>query len=258
MIHRFGDGVRRVLALHCALGSGAMWAGLDVPGSTVLAPDLPGHGDRPVWDGAGDYHTICTWEAIELAVANGPVDVVGHSLGATVALRLALERPELVRTLTLIEPVLFAAARANAPQEFAAYLVAIAPVANALRRGDMMVAADAFQAIWGNARFASQPLARREAVAARMPIIAASDGALAQDSAGLLAYMRLESLGIPVLLLQGSASPPIIAVIMAELARRLPQVTEGVIDGAGHMLAVTHAAQVSAAIAGFYGTSSMM
>ena len=37
-----------------------------------------------------------------------PMDVVGHSFGGSIALRLALEMPELVKSLTLIEPVCFA------------------------------------------------------------------------------------------------------------------------------------------------------
>ena len=35
-----------------------------------------------------------------------PVDVVGHSYGGGTAVRLALRRPELVRSLVLIEPIL--------------------------------------------------------------------------------------------------------------------------------------------------------
>jgi lipase len=44
-----------------------------------------------------------------------PVDVIGHSFGGTVALRLAVERPDLVRSLVLIEPVFVAALLADRP-----------------------------------------------------------------------------------------------------------------------------------------------
>ena len=40
-------------------------------------------------------------ESLEL----GPVVVVGHSMGATVALRLAVDAPEVVRALVLIAPI---------------------------------------------------------------------------------------------------------------------------------------------------------
>lgn len=58
---------------------------------------------------------------IARAALGAPVDVIGHSFGATVALRLALERPELVRSLVLVEPVLFAAAKAAEDPRFAAF-----------------------------------------------------------------------------------------------------------------------------------------
>ncbi|MGL5010905.1 MAG: alpha/beta fold hydrolase, partial [Paracoccaceae bacterium] len=94
---------------------------------------------------------------------------------------------------------------------------------------------------------------------ARINLIPAQIDVLMDDAAGLLSYMRLESLGIPVLLLEGAESPPIIAAIQTELARRLPQATRTTIPGAGHMLPITHRTEVSAAIAAhLHGTSSMM
>lgn len=258
MIHRFGDGPRRVLALHCAQGHGGMLAGLALPGCALLAPDLRGHGTEPLWDGRGDYHNDCTRDVVALAETEAPVDLIGHSLGATIALRVALERPELVRSLTLIEPVLFCAARASNAAAFARHLADFAPVTAAFRAGDMMAAAAAFHAIWANGDFALLPEKLRTALAARMPVIPAIAAVLYDDAGGLLGYMRLESLGLPVLLVEGARSPAVMATIQTELERRLPQVSRVAIDGAGHMSPMTHAAQVAAAITAFYGTSSMM
>ncbi|MFM2389238.1 MAG: hypothetical protein RLZZ437_793, partial [Pseudomonadota bacterium] len=248
----------RIVALHCAQGHGGMFAALARPDWTVIAPDLRGHGSLPLWDGQGDYHGDCTRDVIALCEAEGEVDLIGHSLGATIALRVALERPELLRSLTLIEPVLFCAARASNASAYAQHQAEFEPAAMAMRAGDMMAAAAAFNAYWSGGDFAALPEKVQKALAARMPIITATAPVLYVDAGGMLGYMRLESLGIPVLLLEGAQSPGVMAVIQTELERRLPQASRRVIDGAGHMLPLTHATQVSAAISAFYGTSSMM
>jgi lipase len=258
VIHRFGHGPRKAMALHCAQGNGAMLAGLAVPGITLVAPDLRGHGAEPLWDGQGDYHGLCTRDAIALAETEGPVDLIGHSLGATIALRVALERTELIRSLTLIEPVLFAAARAAEPTRYAAHLAEFAPAADALRAGDMMAAAAAFHAYWSGGEFAALPDKVQRSLASRMPIIPATAAVMHDDAAGLLNYMRLEALGLPVLLIEGEHSPQVMAAIQLELERRLPQASRVVIPGAGHMSVLTHAPQVADVMAAFYGTSSMM
>jgi len=70
---------------------------------TLILPDLPGHGQSPAQghkDVARDAHLIA-----EL-LADG-AHLVGHSYGGAVALKAATERPEVVRSLTLIEPAIF-------------------------------------------------------------------------------------------------------------------------------------------------------
>lgn len=247
-VRRFGTG-REVLALHCSLAHGGAWSGVaaHLPGLTVLAPDLPGHGRSPDWDGQSDLHTLTTWECLAL-LPEAPVDLIGHSFGATVALRMALERPEAIRSLTLIEPVLFAAARAAGDPAWRQNLRALQPFATAIAAGDRMAAAAAFQAVWG-VSFSDMAAPQRDYLAARIHLIAAVDPTLQQDTAGLLAFGRLEALGLPVLLVEGATSPPVIAAIQTELQRRLPQVTRTVVPGAGHMSPLTHPAEVAALIA---------
>jgi lipase len=258
MVHRFGAGPRKVLALHCSLAHGRVWDGLDLPGCTIVAPDLLGHGALPLWDGAGDYHRDCTRDVIALAEIEGPIDVIGHSSGGTVALRMAMEMPDLVRSLVLVEPVLFAAARAAGDVSFETHAAAFAPFDAAMAAGDMAGATAFFHRYWSATDFASLPARLQAYMTARINLIPAQLDVMMQDAAGLLGHMRLESLGIPVLLMEGSQSPPVIGAIQAELARRLPRERRMVIEGAGHMAPMTHKAEVSAVIAGFYGTSSMM
>ena len=69
----------------------------------VLTPDLRGHGHTPDVEGPFTYEVLAqdTIEFIEVAVG-GPVHLAGHSIGAGVALHVALRRPDLVSCLVLI------------------------------------------------------------------------------------------------------------------------------------------------------------
>lgn len=66
------------------------------------------------------------------AAPTGMAEQIGD--GGPVALRIALERPELVRSLTLVEPVIFAAAKAAQDPAYAAFRTAHLAFANLTRR----------------------------------------------------------------------------------------------------------------------------
>ncbi|SEN36014.1 Pimeloyl-ACP methyl ester carboxylesterase [Pseudorhodobacter antarcticus] len=241
------------LALHCALAHSGIWAGVaqGLPELCLTAIDLLGHGRSGDWEGRGDYHRAVTRQAMG-AMPSGPVHLIGHSFGATVALRIALEDMDHIASLTLIEPVLFCAARSAGGPEFSAHLAQHAGFAAALAAGDAAQAAAAFQGIWGrDAPFDALPAHQRCYIMDRIGLIAAQNPALLDDAAGLLTYGRLEGLGVPVLLLEGADSPAVIGAVNAELARRLPQVQRVVVPGAGHMLPVTHAADCAGVMAKF-------
>ncbi len=250
------------LALHCALASRAAWAPVEAAlagmeqAPALEAIDLPGHGRAPDWDGQGDYHGALVAAArarLDTAPFLGaPADLIGHSLGATVALRLALETPARGRALILIEPVFFAAARAAAPDVYAAHLADSAAFGAAMAAGDRAGAAREFLREWGGTTpWEALPAPQRAYIERRMPLVAATEQALYHDSAGMLAPGRLEGLTCPVLLLEGSRSPAIVSAINAALAARLPNVRRARIEGAGHMLPQTHAPQVAGEIRRF-------
>jgi pimeloyl-ACP methyl ester carboxylesterase len=87
--------------------------GATAPGPTgpVLASvalDLPGFGYSPV-PGNGDYSIGARAAAVIALIdkrGDWPVHLVGNSLGGAVCTRVAAQRPDLVRTLTLISPAL--------------------------------------------------------------------------------------------------------------------------------------------------------
>jgi pimeloyl-ACP methyl ester carboxylesterase len=70
-------------------------------GRRLLIPDLPGHGGSPPLPATVGLAGFADAVA---ACLPGPVDVLGHSLGGVVALRLAQRWPELVRRLVLAAP----------------------------------------------------------------------------------------------------------------------------------------------------------
>ena len=249
---RFGQGSRSALLLHCSLAHQGAWSGVTADLDdlfTFTAFDFPGHGRSGDWDGRSDYHTISTVVARSF-LGDEPVDLIGHSFGATVALRLALEAPERVRSMVLIEPVLFAAA-AGSPL-FDDVRADKALLEERLMRDDVENAARAFSDIWGTGQaWQDQSESQRNYAMARLHLIVAGAAALHDDTAGLLAPGRPEGVRAPVLMLEGERSPPIISAILNGLSKRLPLTQRKVIAGAGHMLPITHPEQTARAIREF-------
>lgn len=238
---------------HCSLAHSGEWGAVatalgDL--ATLTALDLPSHGSSGEWTQAmGDYHRVATDVAIALAErlaaeAGGPIDLIGHSLGATVLLRLALERPDLVRSLSLVEPVLFAAAcgpgnRAPENRIFADVWVT----------GDRLAAARTFMEVWGaGTAWSDLPARQQRYILDRIHIIPATDPALSDDQAGVLKPGRLEGLRVPVLFIEGGASARVARDVIAVLAARIPGARVLRVEEAGHMVPVTHPAVVADAI----------
>lgn len=97
-----------VVFLHGLFGRGKNFttvaAGL-LPEAESLLVDLPNHGQSP-WTEHFDFIEIADLVAAHLResfAADGPVDVVGHSMGGKVAMVLALRHPDVVRRLVVID-----------------------------------------------------------------------------------------------------------------------------------------------------------
>ncbi len=100
-IRAFVGGVGPPLLLVHGYG-GAAWNFTELQphlqGRRLIVPDLPGHGGSSPLPAAP---TIRGFADALAPLLDGPVDVLGHSLGGVVALRLAERHPALVRRLIL-------------------------------------------------------------------------------------------------------------------------------------------------------------
>jgi pimeloyl-ACP methyl ester carboxylesterase len=114
------EGADPAMFVHGLGGSSTNWTDLidllsrpaeaasPAPAFACSAPDLPGFGHSPP-PASGRYtinaHVAAVTELIE-RTGGGPIHLVGNSLGGAICTRVAANRPDLVRTLTLISPAL--------------------------------------------------------------------------------------------------------------------------------------------------------
>lgn len=245
--HWPGEPTRPALALHCMMASSAYWDPIhDRLGGRVdlRAFDMPGHGRSGPWraEPGVDFHTAVT--RIAARMIDRPLDLIGHSIGATVALRIAVGAPEAVRSLTLIEPVLFAAApdAGGAASE--------SRLDRLMAEGRDTEAARAFLSLWGaEGGFDANPPAVQAAMTRQMALVMDTMGALVHDTARLLRPHGLEGIDAPVMLILGAKSPPVIPAIAEALAARMGDVGIASVPGAGHMAPMTHPDAVAGLIA---------
>lgn len=250
-----GQGPERALLIHCSLAHSGVWAGLaDRLGDlyTMRAFDLPGHGKSGDWDGVTHYQEQARDMALDLMDA-APMHLIGHSFGATVALRIAVEQPARVRSLVLIEPVCFGAAYAEDPSARDLVNNTNREYRAAMDRGDHETAARIFVTDWGVGRkWEDMHPGQRAEMTRRMPMIDAIRDVNYGDAGGVLEPGALEGVTCPVLLIAGATSPAIIGKTNAALARRLPDARTIAVAGAGHMAPITHPSETAAEIRAFH------
>jgi pimeloyl-ACP methyl ester carboxylesterase len=254
---RMGQGARKAVLIHCSLGHVGAWGGFAAELGDMLdmlAYDMPGHGKSADWNPETDLQTQAMLQAIDMIGAEGPVDLIGHSFGGTVALRVADARPDLVRSLVMIEPVFFAAALQDNPELQRQNTQDLAPFYAALQAGDHETATRIFSDFCGDGRpWGAIPEGQRAAMVARIHLVAASDPQIYQDQAGLLAPGRLARITAPCLLMEGAQTLHYNPRINDALERRLANTQRAIVEQAGHMSPITHPAQVAAHVRAFLG-----
>jgi len=247
---------RPVLFLHGFSGSGLSWAGLGGLGSRVRAivPDLPGHGGTG-WEagagavpggGAGEAgsgppdrrprgsveRTADDLAAIVRRLGAERVDVVAYSMGARIALRLAVAHPEAVGRLVLEAPSagiadpVARAARAAADAERARFVVTEGVEAFAARwETEPVLAGEA--ALPAGAR-ARQAAIRRSSTPHGLAASLVHGGQGAMEPL----HDRLGAVRAPTLVIAGADDP--VRDRAEEVAAAIPGARLALVPGAGH------------------------
>ena len=240
-----------VFLLHSSGSSSVQWRALAEHLShryRVIAPDWYGHGGTAHWPGARPFHLECEAEIVLalLERVNEPAHLVGHSYGGAVALHVAGIHTELLRSLTLIEPVAFHLLRGADTPALAEIREVAEIVTRAVARGEYVAGFEHFVDYWTSPAAAAEvPAYKRFAMASRLPKIALEFHATLNEPTRL---EDLRSMSVPTLLLHGTGSPWPTRRICDLLERILPRTQLKTIGGAGHMSPVTHRDQVNALI----------
>jgi pimeloyl-ACP methyl ester carboxylesterase len=149
----------------------------------------------------------------------------------------------------MIEPVYFAAAIADGPEQIRASLGTNQEFKDAWASGDTYAAARAFNRAWGDGtKWADFSDRARTYMADRIHFVVCSSGFLEHDSAGLLRDGMFDRATMPALLIEGAASSKFAGIVNGSIASRLPNAIRVRIEGAGHMVPITHPKEVAVPI----------
>jgi pimeloyl-ACP methyl ester carboxylesterase len=240
-----------VLLLHGIGGSHANW-GFVVPllatNHRVLVPDLRGHGKAP-----GPEGSLYTFEELEGDVLKllddrevSSAHVVGESGGALLALRLALDHPERVRSLTLVSGMAYTDAHTRAIAErWEETYQREGPDAFALR-----VLKDVYYPDWIEAHLDYADQLR--AVAPRLNLAPAMQWthAMAQFDE----RRRIGTIRCPTLIIQAMDDQVVDASHGRILRQSIPGSQIRILAQTGHMVPVERPAETAEAISKFIGS----
>jgi pimeloyl-ACP methyl ester carboxylesterase len=253
----FGSGDPLVL-VHGSWADHMEWPFI-VPGLAsrfrVVVYDRRGHSQSERLPTQGSVREDAADLAAIIERAGAPAHVLGNSMGASISLRLAAERPDLFRTVNVHEPPLFDLLLDDPKTKPLAEELdnSFLRVADELAAGNMEAGARRFvEMVLGPGTWDTfLPEEARRTLINNAPTFldeTRDPEVLSIDAHALARFSK------PVLLTGGSESPPFFAPVLEKLAAVLPNATRKTFAGAGHLPHLTHPQDYVEAIIEFAST----
>ena len=240
---RAGEGSPIVLLHGVGLRAEAWNAQIDdlVGHFGVIAVDMPGHGESaPI----GDSPTLADYSERVAEALSEPVCLAGHSMGAMIALDLAIRYPERVRGVAALNAIYRRSAEAAE---------AVRQRAASLDRASKADPAEPLSRWFGEAESPEATACRDWLTGVSLTGYRQAYGVFAQEDGP--SDHALGGLRCPALFLTGSEDPNSTPAMSKAMAAKAPKGRVLVIDGAAHMMPMTHPAQVNGALVDFFGES---
>jgi len=249
-IHVSGKGPVVVL-LHSSLSSSKQWTILVnhlKSEFTVINIDILGYGSARNVECPENYRASVEVNRIkstlnQLGLENEPYHIVGHSFGGALGLKLAVEEPKRVLSLSLYEPVPFHLIEENTEEK-----LILNELFKKVNVDDLFMAAEAFMDYWNiEGFFKSLPLRVQQSASNEMKKVNIDSIALMSETYGPNEINKIAS---PVLMITGERSPELSKVLANIIVSSLVNVRQDIFD-AGHMGVISHAHIIQPKIAEF-------
>lgn len=231
-----------VVFLHSGVGSAGEWKqvfSLWPGGYRLVAIDAYRDGTGP---GGVGRRSLDDYADQVYAVAEhvgDPVCLVGFSWGGATALRVAVAAPDLVDALAVVEPEAYALLRTQDDYAYAEICGLRDRWRAHVRAGRWYEAFEEFVDFYnGPGSFARWPPPRREAFLADQR--ARGDLWDVPFDDDLLTLDALASVTAPVQVVEGSLTSAVDQAICDVVRRHVPHAQHTLIEGAGHMMPLTH------------------
>ena len=239
-----------IVFLHSSLSSSRQWLPLVKQLEThftCINVDILGYGLADKVSDPENYSFDVEISRINLAleevIGEGSYHLVGHSCGGAIAMKMAVEAPERLLSLSLFEPVAFNLLPAGSEQRHVAD-----EFAERVDRRDNFAAAEVFTDFWNmNGFFKSLPPKMQALMANDMPKVTLDFKGLVSPTYTLADVAKIQA---PTLFLSGKYSPQLSHRLAEQIIGSLPSVKSVEVE-AGHMAPVSHGELVLPKIADF-------
>ena len=181
-----------------------------------------------------------------------PANIAGNSFGAIISLKLAIQNPELFKTLFIHEPPLITLLEGHAGAEKALQAVTerINAVVSLLKQGKNEEGAELFveTIAFGAGAWKSLPSQLQQTFIFNAPTWLDE---MQDDESLRIDLKKLKNFTQPVFISQGEISPPFFPIVIDKIAGALPHAQRKTFSGAGHVPHMSHPGEYIEALTGF-------